>query len=80
MANRNEKGSKPASRANTKEMSPAISLVPLIPIDDWDIALGAPVHIDDRPYFWIRYKAPGGVRKSQGAPWLIQAPPTSTAP
>src|SRR6476659_2662254 len=61
-------------------MSPPIASVPLMPIDDWDMALGAPVHIDERFCLCMRYEAQGGEPESQGAPWLIQAPPTSMVP
>jgi hypothetical protein len=47
LANWKEKESKPASRAKTKVVSPAISSGPLIPMADRDSPLGAAVQIDD---------------------------------
>jgi hypothetical protein len=49
--NRKEYGSKPASRAKTKEVFPPIGSVPLMPMVELVNALGARLHIGDRFIF-----------------------------
>ncbi len=78
--NRKEYGSKPASRAKTKEVSQPIGAVPLIPMVELVNALGAAPHIGDRFCFWIKYEAPAADRGSNGAPWLCQPNPASIVP
>src|SRR4029077_8720814 len=78
--NRKEYGSKPASRAKTTEVSPPISRVPLMPMVELLIALGAAVQIDPVFCFWMMYEDPGADRGSPAAPWLCHPTPASIVP
>src|SRR5260370_42360564 len=80
LENLREYGSKPASRAKTKEKFPPIGSVPLIPMVELLNALGARFQIADLFCFWSRYEAPTEDRGSDGAPLLCKPPPMSTMP
>jgi hypothetical protein len=53
LARPKEYGLNPACQSNTKEKSPPIGSVPLTPMLDWLIALGATPHIGDLFIFWM---------------------------
>src|SRR6266478_2097051 len=80
LENCREYGSKPASRSNTKESSPPIGSIPLMPMHELLNALGARVQIDPLFCFWIRYELPTADFGSKAAPWLCQPTPVSTIP
>src|SRR3984893_8791794 len=80
LENLKEYGSKPASRAKTKEKFTPIGSVPLIPMVELLNPLGARLQIADLFCFWSRYEAPTEERGSNGAPWVWEPPPMSTMP